>query len=146
MTEEAVTLAKSNFDTRLDLFRLRQAYPQPRYTIATAEGTLASQISEMQEVEEELQQGSQRVADMKESVKATVKEVDRLRAERADLEKQLREQLRTDGNDDAVASLFDWYVTPVSCRRLFMSLLYQVHERASHAPVSIRPASVSLCS
>jgi hypothetical protein len=120
VTNEALALAKSDFDTRLDLFRLRQAYPQPRHTIASADEALADQISEMHELEDQQQQGAQRVARMKESFKDTVKEVDRLRIERAELERQLREQSRTDGDDDAVAGLYDWCAAPNFSRCLLI--------------------------
>jgi len=92
----------------LTLRRLRQAHPQPRYTIASAEEKLASQVAEMQQAEVDLQQVGQRVTDMKGSVRATVKELDRLRMERAELEKQLGSQSHNIEDDSEDIELHEW--------------------------------------
>lgn len=109
LTEETVSLAKSNLDAQLTLVRLRQAHPHPRYTVAMAEEQLASQVTEMQQLDEELQKGAEQVAQIKEAVKAGIKEVDRLRAERADLEKEVRAQ-RSDVDDSELPGLYEWWV------------------------------------
>ncbi|KAI0031863.1 hypothetical protein K488DRAFT_78826 [Vararia minispora EC-137] len=122
LANEVVAHAKDNFDSRLSLFRLRQTYPQPRYTVATAEEKLTVQVDEMQAVEDERQQGAQRVAEKKDKLKAAAKDVDRLRTERADLEQQVRAQSRNKGDDDEINALYEWYTNALVFHRSLMGL------------------------
>ena len=109
MGNEAVALAQSIIDARLAITRLRQAHPQPRLTIPTAEEYLAAQITEMQELEDKLRDASDQVAGVRESVKEGSKEMERLSVERAEIGWDVK--ARGYGADDRrAASLCEQYV------------------------------------
>lgn len=109
MTDEAVDLARKILDTRLALTRLRQAHPHPRLTVPSAEMQLDKQVEEMQTLEEQLQGLNEKIDGVKEKVKTGARDVERLRVQRADLEKQVRAS-QTDVEDTRVIGLYDWYV------------------------------------
>lgn len=69
LTDEASTLASRILDARLQLTRLRQARPHPRLTVASANARLDSQVSEMQELDDELQNLNEIIDEVKEKVK-----------------------------------------------------------------------------
>ncbi|THH14574.1 hypothetical protein EW146_g5770 [Bondarzewia mesenterica] len=116
LTNEAVTLAQSIIDARLAITRLRQTHPQPRLTIPTAEEHLGKQIIEMQELDEKLQEVSDKVAMVKESIKKRSKEVERLMIERAEINKEIK--ARGYGADDRrAASLCEAYTAALSLHR-----------------------------
>lgn len=104
-----MALAQSIIDARLAITRLRQAHPQPRLTIPTAEEHLAAQITEMQELEDKLRDASDQVAGVRESVKEGSKEMERLSVERAEIGWDVK--ARGYGADDRrAASLCEQYV------------------------------------
>ncbi|KAI0717996.1 hypothetical protein C8T65DRAFT_706951 [Cerioporus squamosus] len=109
LTQEAAALASKILDARLTLTRLRQAHPHPRLTIPAANAQLDSQIVEMQQLDDELQQVNTQVDTVKERVKAGAVEVERLRVERAELEKQVNAGQK-EVQDGRVVGLYDWCV------------------------------------
>ncbi|KAI0319857.1 hypothetical protein OF83DRAFT_1108171 [Amylostereum chailletii] len=121
LTDEAVALTKSILDARLAIARLRQSHPHPRMTVSAAEEHLASQIEEMQAVEDEIQAGNDRVARVKSAVKEAAKEVERLRVARADSDRELKAH-RADMDDPRVATLYDWYTASLALHRSLLSM------------------------
>ena len=107
MSDEAVDLARKILDTRLALTRLRQAYPHPRLTVPSAEAQLDKQVEEMQSLEETLQGLNDKIDSVKERVKSGARDVERLRVERADLEKQAKAS-KADAEDARIVALYDW--------------------------------------
>jgi hypothetical protein len=107
LTEEAFSLSQKILDARLTLTRSKQSYPEPRLTVSSASAQLESQVVEMQGFDEELQSLKSQVASMKESMKADAKELEVLRAKRAELEK-LRMSHEDESEDPRFASLYDW--------------------------------------
>jgi peptidoglycan hydrolase CwlO-like protein len=94
-------------DARLKLTRLRQAYPQPRLTIPAALAQLDAQVEEMQQLQDNLQSLTDNVDDIKEKVKAGARDVERLRVERAEVDKSVK-QSESEVEDDRVLELCDW--------------------------------------
>ncbi|KAI0067005.1 hypothetical protein BV25DRAFT_1820158 [Artomyces pyxidatus] len=133
LTSEAVSLTQSILDARLAITRLRQSYPQPRMTIPAAEEHLANQVTEMQTMEDELQEANERVASVKESVKEGAKEVERLRLERAAAEKEMKAR-RDEVEDERVIGLYDWYTASLKLHRsqLDMHSSHNVSENELH--------------
>ena len=86
---------------------MRQAHPHPRLTIPAANAQLDAQIEEMQALDDELQEVNTRVGTVKEQVKAGAREVERLRIERADLEKTVSAGQK-EVQDGRVVGLYDW--------------------------------------
>lgn len=109
LTDESVELAQKILDARLKLNRLRQAYPQPRLTIPTALAKLDSQVEEMQQLQDKLQMLDERVDEVKEHVKEGAREVERLRVDRTEVDKLVK-QSRSEIEDGRVLELCDWYV------------------------------------
>lgn len=70
---------------------------------------LDTQIMQMQEYDEKVQEVSNGVAAVKEEVKERAKEVERVRLRRAEVEKEVREKRGDVEIDDGVAvALYDW--------------------------------------
>jgi len=107
LTTEANFLSQQILDARLALTRIRQAYPHPRLTIASATAHLESQVREMQEFDEKAQEVNVRVAIVKEKVKQSAREVERLRVERAEAEKVVKTG-ELEVEDGRVVGLYDW--------------------------------------
>lgn len=147
LTDEASTLASKILDARLQLTRLRQAHPHPRLTVASANAQLDSQVSEMQKLDDELQNLNETIDEVKEKVKDGAREVERLRMERADVEKLVRAG-KDEVEDGRVVSLYDWYVAlgaPVasphaSCSANRFTASLALH-RSLHSLESFRSAS-----
>lgn len=106
---EATSLTQAILDARLKLTRIKQAHPPPRLTITTAERYLEEQEEEMQKLDDELAAANERVASVKDGVKEGTREVERLRAERAEAERELRVG-RKEGSDERVVGRHDWFV------------------------------------
>lgn len=79
-------------------------------TIPAANAQLDDQIVEMQQLDDELQQVNTQVDTVKERVKVGAVEVERLRVERAELEKQVNAGQK-EVQDGRVVGLYDWCVT-----------------------------------
>ena len=122
LTAEASALSQQILDARLALSRLRQAHPPPRLTISAAMEQLDTQIAQMQEYDEKLQEVSNNVTSVKDTVKEGAKEVERLRMKRAEVEKDVR---RGDVEvDDGVAvALYDWFTASLDLHRSIFSLV-----------------------
>lgn len=109
LASEAVALAQSILDARLAITRLRQAHPSPRLTIPVAEEQLSSQVVDMQMLEDESQRVNEKIARVKGAIKEGTVEMDRLRSEKADLEKKVATH-KVEADDGRAVDLCDWCV------------------------------------
>ncbi|OBZ73796.1 hypothetical protein A0H81_06132 [Grifola frondosa] len=142
LTHEASSLATKILDARLKLTRLRQAHPHPRLTIPAANAQLDSQVVEMQQLEDELQTVSDKVERVKEKVKQGSKEVERLRMQRADLDKLVKVG-KDEVEDGRVLGLYDWFTATLALHRSLFSLesSHSVSENELHLTYSISSSS-----
>lgn len=108
LSDESVDLARKILDARLRLTRLRQAYPQPRLTIPVALTKLDEQVEDMQHLQDNLQDLSEQIDGIKEQVKVGARDVERLRVERAEVDKLVK-QTKSEIEDGRVLELCDWY-------------------------------------
>ncbi|RPD64118.1 hypothetical protein L227DRAFT_571695 [Lentinus tigrinus ALCF2SS1-6] len=140
LSQEAAALASKILDARLTLTRLRQAHPHPRLTIPAANAQLDSQIVEMQQLDDELQQVNTQVDTVKERVKAGAVEVERLRVERAELEKQVNAGQK-EVQDGRVVGLYDWYTVALSLHRTMLDLetAHSESENELHLTYAVTP-------
>ncbi|KIP06335.1 hypothetical protein PHLGIDRAFT_107068 [Phlebiopsis gigantea 11061_1 CR5-6] len=122
LTDESIDLARKILDSRLKLTRLRQAYPQPRLTVPSAEAQLDAQVEEMQNLEDRLQTLNEEVDGIKEKVKVGAREVERLRVERGDVEKLVK-QGKNDDEDARVAQLYDWFTAALVAHKYIHGLV-----------------------
>ncbi|KAH9940819.1 uncharacterized protein BXZ73DRAFT_42544 [Epithele typhae] len=116
LAQEATALTSKILDARLALTRLRQAHPHPRLTIPAANAQLDAQVEEMQALDDELQRVNGEVDAVKERVKHGARDVERLRVERAELEKTVSAGQR-EVQDGRVVGLYDWCVCVSECWR-----------------------------
>ncbi|PSR70751.1 hypothetical protein PHLCEN_2v13371 [Hermanssonia centrifuga] len=121
LTAEAVTLARNILDARLAVTRLRQAYPHPRLTVPSAEAQLEDQVADMQNLEDTLQTLNGKIDAVKNRVKTGARDVERMRVDRADLEKLVKKS-RSDVDDARVVGLYDWYTASLNLHKSFYSL------------------------
>ncbi|TCD59893.1 hypothetical protein EIP91_011216 [Steccherinum ochraceum] len=119
--EEATKLAQQVLDAKLQLIRLRQTHPHPRLTINAANAQLDAQVAEMQKLDDTLQQVNESVDRVKVSVKDVAKEVERLRVERAEVEKQAK-VAQSEVEDGRVVGLYDWFTASLKLHRQLFSL------------------------
>ncbi|KAI0266562.1 hypothetical protein BC834DRAFT_875183 [Gloeopeniophorella convolvens] len=125
LTDEAVALTQSILDARLAITRLRSAHPHPRLTITSAEEQLASQVTDLQTLEDELQRVNEKVAHVKDAVKEGTKEMDRLRSEKADVERKVTAH-KVEADDGRAVDLCDWYTSSLALHRsLFRMRAFQ---------------------
>ncbi|OCH96242.1 hypothetical protein OBBRIDRAFT_765746 [Obba rivulosa] len=144
LTQEAASLADKILDARLTLTRLRQAHPPPRLTVASASAQLDAQVAEMQTLDEALQAVTARVERVKERVKDGAREVERLRVQRAELEKQVMAG-KDEAEDGRVVGLYDWFTASLALHRRLASLdsYKQASENELHLSYAIRRPSRS---
>ena len=109
LAAEAVSLAQSVLDARLAITRLRQAHPSPRLTIPAAEEQLSSQVVDMQMLEDESQRVNEKIARVKDAIKEGTVGMDRLRSEKAELEKKVATH-KVEADDGRAVDLCDWCV------------------------------------
>lgn len=95
--------------------RLRGIHPSPPLTIPVAEETLSSQIADMQMLEDESQSINEKIARVKDNIKEGTVKIDRLRSEKAELEKRMPAH-NDEADDGRAAKLCDWYVLQPSSR------------------------------
>ncbi|KAF7970936.1 hypothetical protein HWV62_22584 [Athelia sp. TMB] len=122
LTSEASALSQQILDARLALSRLRQAHPPPRLTISAAMEHLDTQIAQMQEYDEKLQEVSNSVASVKDTVKEGAKEVERLRMKRAEVEKDVKKG-DVEVDDGVAVALYDWFTASLDLHRSIFSLV-----------------------
>ena len=134
MASEAAGLQQSILDAKLALTRLRQAHPSPRLTIPVAEEQLSSQVDEMQMLEDESQRVNEEIARRKDSIKGGTVEMDRLRSEKADLEKKVARH-KVDADDGRAVDLCDWYVSSPGLKALGSLEFVQVHIVSGTSPI-----------
>jgi len=114
-------MSQQILDARLALTRLRAAHPAPRLTLAAAKAIADEQEDSMVTMDMTLQQLNDRAEQVKNSVKANVKEVERLKIERAAKEHELKRTWRLE-EDNRWPALNDWYSAAVSLHKSLMSL------------------------
>ena len=109
-TENATMLAQKIIDAKLTLTRLRQTHPRPRLTVPMADQKLAEQVEQMQTLHDSVQEISKNAQTIKEGVKEGSLEVEKLRMQRAELEKTVKAIKVDDEGDDSrrLKPLFDW--------------------------------------
>lgn len=107
LTAEANALSQKILDARLALRRLRQAHPHPRLTIPAADQELENQITEMQNLNDEIESVSKQVHSAKDSMKSQGTQVESLRMERTETEKAIK-IASVDENDGRIVPLYDW--------------------------------------
>jgi chromosome segregation ATPase len=109
LTTKATTLSKKIVDARLALTRLRQTHPHPRITIPIATATLEEQIVAMQTHEGELQELNKQLSGAKEKLRGAKGEMERLRTQRAEVEKEAAVGTGGLGDDESrLIPLYDW--------------------------------------
>ncbi|KAI0300602.1 hypothetical protein B0F90DRAFT_1629620 [Multifurca ochricompacta] len=126
LAAEATALTQSILDARLAITRLRQAHPSPRLTIPVAEGQLSSQIADMQLLEDELQAVNERISRVKDAAREGTVDIDRLRSEKAELEKKVAAH-RVDADDGRAVDLCNWfdphrYTSSLALHRLLFNM------------------------
>lgn len=88
----------------------------------------------MQMLEDESQRVNEEIAHRKDSIKAGTVEMDRLRSEKADLEKKVARH-KLDADDGRAVDLCDWYVLLPGLRSLGSLDLMQVHIVPGTSPI-----------
>jgi len=96
-------------DARLALSRLRQAHPHPRLTTDAALEKLSDQDAEMQDLSDQIEAVRDSVQRSKKERERANLELETLRAERAEAEK-LAKSADMGKDDPRIASLYDWWV------------------------------------
>lgn len=110
--DKSAAVAQQIIDTRLKLTRLRQTHPQPRLTIATAEQKAEDQITEMQELSDQVEAVRKHLQKSKEEVKTGNVELERARANRAEAEKLVKIKAADVREDDPrLEPLYEWYAS-----------------------------------
>jgi hypothetical protein len=107
LTSEATTLSQKIIDARLALTRLRQTHPQPRLTIPSADQKLVDQVTEMQNLTDEIRSVSKKEQNIRDQVKVASLELENLRVEMAEEEKAVK-MCRVEEDDGRVVPLYDW--------------------------------------
>ncbi|KAI0346362.1 hypothetical protein BDW22DRAFT_1352418 [Trametopsis cervina] len=142
LSEESVHLTRKILDARLKLTRLRQAYPQPRLTIPVALAQLDAQVEEMQQLQDTLQDLNQRVDRVKEEVKVGAREVERLRVERGEVDKLVK-QTKSEVEDGRVLELCDWYSAALKLHTSLHSLMSYVSASENELRLSYAISSIA---
>ncbi|KAJ7599128.1 hypothetical protein C8J56DRAFT_815512, partial [Mycena floridula] len=133
-TEQAAALEKKILDARLALSRLRQTHPHPRLTVQSADQKLADQVVEMQSLTDEIEAVHGTVRDLKHTVKAEALEVEGLRAQRTELQKNLNVSRQDAEDDGRLIPLYDWYTASLALHRSIQNL----HESHSASDNELR--------
>lgn len=108
MTGKTAELAQKILDAKLQLIRLRKAHPQPRLTVKSASAQADNQVLELQKLDDTLAQLKQNIERVGIKVKDGAKEVERLRVQRAEVEKQAK-VAQSEIEDGRMIGLYDWY-------------------------------------
>jgi hypothetical protein len=93
-------LARQIIDTRLQLTRLRRAYPQPRLTTETAEALMEEQIGALQAAGDALDANRTAATKRAAQLEESSREAERLIARRAEVDREVR-ALRKRESEDA---------------------------------------------
>ncbi|KAK0217380.1 hypothetical protein EDD85DRAFT_869003 [Armillaria nabsnona] len=117
-SSQAADLSKKIIDARLALTRLRQTHPQPRLTVQMADQKLADQIVEMQELTDKIEAVTHKVKEVKDRVKGGALEVENLRIQRAEVEKNVK----ADVDDGKWLPLYDWFTASLTLHRSIIDL------------------------
>ncbi|TDL18800.1 hypothetical protein BD410DRAFT_830783 [Rickenella mellea] len=121
LVTEAQTLVQQILDTSLSLSRLRAAHPHPRVTISSANATLDAQTEIMASLDTQLSDINSQVEHVKLSVQESAREVERLRVDRSESEKEILRH-KAEEEDGRVLGLYDWYTASLSLHRSLASL------------------------
>lgn len=121
LTVEAVALTQSILDARLAIMRLRGIHPSSPLTVPAAEETLSSQVADMQMLQDDLQSINEKIARVKDNIKEGTIRMDRLRSEKAELEKRVPAH-NVEADDGRAAKLCDWYSSSLALHRSFFDM------------------------
>ncbi|KAG6830797.1 hypothetical protein H0H92_014646 [Tricholoma furcatifolium] len=122
LSTTANTLSQKIVDARLALTRLRKTHPHPRLTIPLADQKLVDQVEEMQAFNDELESVNADVHNIKEQVKSGALDLERIRTERADVERAVK-AVRVDEDDARIVPLYSWYTASTKLHRSMAGLL-----------------------
>ncbi|TFK68347.1 hypothetical protein BDN72DRAFT_898210 [Pluteus cervinus] len=120
-TARASELAQKIIDARLALTRLRQTHPHPRLTVTAANQKLDDQINEIQVLHEETSNVESNLRSVKSRITAEKHVVEKLRMERAEVEKTVR-NAKLDEDDARLVPLYEWYTAALSFHRSLLDL------------------------
>ncbi|KAF8576409.1 hypothetical protein K439DRAFT_661952 [Ramaria rubella] len=121
VTKEAAALTQQILDARLALTRLRFAHPAPRLTLAAAREIADEQEEQMVTMDASLLELNERAEEVKNRVRTSFEDVERLKVERAAKEEELKRTQRLE-EDNRWPALNDWYSAAVSLHKSLMSL------------------------
>nr|GAT61103.1 predicted protein [Mycena chlorophos] len=125
---KAQDLTQKIIDARLALTRLRQAHPKPHLTISGAEQRLTDQVTEMQELSDQISEAQKNVAGMKGGVKTRTQEVEKLRADRAEAEKAVK-AAKVSADDDSLMPLYNQHVASLKLHKSVLDMPNAVQEK-----------------
>ncbi|KAL1703892.1 hypothetical protein EV121DRAFT_291864 [Schizophyllum commune] len=121
-TRRMKTLKEDVLNKQLELLRLQQTNPPPRLTEAGAQAKLDEQTEEMQNLMDAIENETHEAEEQKEAAKAAMAEAERLRAERVQLETQVK-QMHPEGLDElAIARQYQSLTTKLDLYRQMESL------------------------
>ncbi|TFK25252.1 hypothetical protein FA15DRAFT_755909 [Coprinopsis marcescibilis] len=140
--ERADFLAQRILDARLALMRLRQTHPHPRLTVATAEQKLEDQVTEMQELNDEVDIVKQEVRSVKDHAKAAALQVEKLRIQQTESERAV-EALQLEEDDNRLVPLYDWYTASLHLHRSIFNLeeSHSVSENELRLTYALEPST-----
>jgi chromosome segregation ATPase len=138
VSDRAASLAQKITDARTSLMLLRQRHPQPRLTIPLAEKKLGDQVTEMQTLNDEVQEIKQQTKAEKERVKSYALEVENIRTEATEAQKAVN-MLNLEEDDSRLLPLYDWSVC-------LCHLLRTGHRLSVYRLITSRQLHQSLCS
>ncbi|KAJ4469578.1 hypothetical protein J3R30DRAFT_3345425 [Lentinula aciculospora] len=121
-TARATDLAQKIIDARLALSRLRQTHPHPRVTVQTADKKLEDQVMEMQALTDEMQVVEQEVHNMKDKLKAESLEMESLKTQRNEVEKNVKKSENGFNDDRRFVPLYDWLTGSLMIHRSMQGL------------------------
>ncbi|KAJ7087338.1 hypothetical protein B0H15DRAFT_950214 [Mycena belliarum] len=118
---KSAVLKQKIIDARLALTRLRHAHPQPRLTIPGAEQRLADQVTEMQVLADDIDQGAKKLQSVKGSVKSGTQDLESLRAQRGEAEKAVK-AARVNEDDSRLVPLYDQHMAALALNRSVLDI------------------------
>lgn len=135
-TERANFLAQKILDARLALMRLRQTHPHPRLTIPMADQKLVDQVTEMQDLSDQVESVKKEVKIVKEKAKSGILEVEKLRLKQTESERAV-ESLQLEDDDNRLVPLYDWCAPPRTSLPVRMCLTVPRYTASLHLHRSI---------
>ncbi|KAF4618290.1 hypothetical protein D9613_011646 [Agrocybe pediades] len=121
-TERANLLSEKILAARTQLLLLRQTHPHPRLTIPLADQKLADQVTEMQSLSDQVQSAKSRSRTIKTHLKTSTSELETLRLEAAEAEKQVAKSSEMEEDDNRLVPLYNWYTASLALHRSVTNL------------------------